>query len=203
MSKCINEIGNQHGRLVVIKRADNSKHGNARWLCHCDCGNITVVRGLELRSGHTKSCGCLYQETIARMSKANRLPKGEASFNALIGGMKRHAKDGDRVWSLTRKQVRELTKQSCRYCGAEPAQIHRLSGINGYYTYNGLDRVDNEQGYEIDNVVPCCGICNKLKGTMSIQEFLDKIEQIYLHQKERMAIMQKKIRNDTDNCNSV
>lgn len=54
-----NEIGNKYGNLAVIERAENTKDGKARWLCKCDCGNTVIVIGKHLRSGNTKSCGCL------------------------------------------------------------------------------------------------------------------------------------------------
>lgn len=45
-------------RLLVIRRVENSKNGQSRWLCRCDCGEEVVVNGSRLKSGHTKSCGC-------------------------------------------------------------------------------------------------------------------------------------------------
>ena len=32
--------------------------GRIRWSCQCDCGSLTIVDGNNLRSGHTRSCGC-------------------------------------------------------------------------------------------------------------------------------------------------
>ena len=61
----INEIGNRYGNLVVVERAPNDSAGRAYWKCQCDCGNFTTVRGTTLRSGTTKSCGCL-QKQIAK-----------------------------------------------------------------------------------------------------------------------------------------
>lgn len=55
----INEIGNKYGRLTVIERAPNDSAGRAHWICKCECGNTTIVRGTTLRSGATQSCGCL------------------------------------------------------------------------------------------------------------------------------------------------
>ena len=37
----------------------NDDSNKPKWRCICDCGNITVVTGINLRSGNTKSCGCL------------------------------------------------------------------------------------------------------------------------------------------------
>ena len=48
------------GRLVVVRQADSDRHGNAKWLCRCDCGNENFsVRAAALKGGATKSCGCL------------------------------------------------------------------------------------------------------------------------------------------------
>jgi hypothetical protein len=40
---------------------------------------------------------------------------------------------------------------------------------------NGLDRVDNARGYESGNVVPCCDPCNRMKGTLSREAFLEHV----------------------------
>ena len=62
MGKLIDLTGQRFGRLTVIKRADNTAHGEACWVCQCDCGNTVVVIGVHLRSHHTKSCGCLQKQ---------------------------------------------------------------------------------------------------------------------------------------------
>lgn len=55
-------LGQRFERLEVIQRAENQADGRARWLCRCDCGEETVVSGRNLRTGITKSCGCLRRE---------------------------------------------------------------------------------------------------------------------------------------------
>ena len=59
--------GKRVGRLIVSKKAGRTKRG-VSWLCKCDCGNEKVVCGADLRSGKTKSCGCLSDE-------ARKMPK--------------------------------------------------------------------------------------------------------------------------------
>lgn len=58
------------GRLVVQKRAENNKRGQARWICLCDCGNETGVDSGNLVKSVTQSCGCLRKETARRNSAA-------------------------------------------------------------------------------------------------------------------------------------
>lgn len=55
----IDLIEQKFGRLVIIKRMDNDKWGHHRWLCRCVCGKEKIINGGDLKSGNTKSCGCL------------------------------------------------------------------------------------------------------------------------------------------------
>lgn len=65
--------GQRFGRLVVLHRMPRRPDGRARWLCRCVCGRESVVDGKSLRSGNTKSCGCLSADKAsARMSERNR-----------------------------------------------------------------------------------------------------------------------------------
>ena len=55
-------IGNTYGKLTVIKQVPKPKINSSRgswWLCRCECGNETIVKGNALKSGGTISCGCL------------------------------------------------------------------------------------------------------------------------------------------------
>lgn len=55
--------GQRFGRLYVISFDHLSEGKNlAYWRCVCDCGKEAVVRGTCLRSGESKSCGCLARE---------------------------------------------------------------------------------------------------------------------------------------------
>ena len=54
----VDEINNQYGKLTVIE-FDSIKNHIAYWKCRCKCGNEIIVAGNHLRSGHTKSCGCI------------------------------------------------------------------------------------------------------------------------------------------------
>lgn len=57
------EIGNIYGYLTVIGKAP-SINGRAYWMCECVCGNKVAVRATSLRSGNTRSCGCLHKEHV-------------------------------------------------------------------------------------------------------------------------------------------
>ena len=69
LHQVIDETGNRHGRLTVIKRGPDKLNtdgkNSACWWCECDCGlKCVLALGKLLRSGRRASCGCLYR-TIA------------------------------------------------------------------------------------------------------------------------------------------
>lgn len=59
-----NDLVNQRfGRLVVVAKTDKRQGHEIIWQCLCDCGNTVFAAGGNLKSGHTKSCGCLRKDT--------------------------------------------------------------------------------------------------------------------------------------------
>ena len=52
----INEIGNRYG-LLTVKELTKDKNGRTAWLCQCDCGNVKIARGSDLRKGKITACG--------------------------------------------------------------------------------------------------------------------------------------------------
>lgn len=61
MGKKIDLTGQKFGRWTVLGEAGRNKHNQFMWNCVCDCGNIKVVYGGDLRNGGSKSCGCLFK----------------------------------------------------------------------------------------------------------------------------------------------
>lgn len=58
--------GLRFGRLVAIRRVENSGRNGVSWLCICDCGNSAVRKRCHLVNGYSKSCGCLAIESRSR-----------------------------------------------------------------------------------------------------------------------------------------
>jgi hypothetical protein len=69
--KKIDMVGIESGRLTVISEACETKGGRVTWLCKCLCGNMINVTGKQIRSGRTKSCGCLRKDTIRSISETH------------------------------------------------------------------------------------------------------------------------------------
>jgi len=72
----INLVGKKFGRLTVIKQEENHINSQEiKWWCICDCQmnlekpEMILVSGNSLRSGNTKSCGCLNRDSVSKRMK--------------------------------------------------------------------------------------------------------------------------------------
>lgn len=158
------------------------------WQCLCECGAKCIVEHAKLYGGRQFSCGCYRREKqkwhLLNVGVPNKLPNGEASFNALITKYRINAKNRGVDFNLSYHEFRELTSQNCAYCGLKPSQsllnkeYAQKIQINGVYIYNGVDRLNTLKGYTTENCVTCCGFCNRAKKDHSVPEFLEWIKQI-------------------------
>jgi hypothetical protein len=95
----------------------------------------------------------------------------------VLRNYKRRARQHGLAWSLTSEEFFVLTARPCEYCDSPPQQVHQAH-YSSEHRYNGLDRIDNGRGYLVDNVVPCCFVCNQMKGTMAQDAFLEQSRRI-------------------------
>ena len=103
--------------------------------------------------------------------------KNNPAFKTLLARYKSGAYSRRLKFNLSDKRFHELTADECHYCGIKP---FRYIDKNGYrYTYNGIDRIDSNEGYVEGNVVSCCTECNKMKLDMRYDVFMKQIKNIY------------------------
>lgn len=60
-----------YDRWRVINFAGFNSKRKATWSCMCQCGNTRIVAAASLRSGKSKSCGCLQREVMSKTGKNN------------------------------------------------------------------------------------------------------------------------------------
>lgn len=160
--------GQRFGRLTVTGLSELQAGGKAAWGCVCDCGKMAIVRGDHLRSGRTTSCGCFRREATERTTR--RYDEGEGGLRSLYASYVRRAKRKGYAFELTFHEFSLLTALNCYYCGAPPEERHLERGRYAV-AVNGVDRRDNRRGYVKNNVVPCCGICNRAKNALSTEDW--------------------------------
>ena len=103
MSKVIDLTGQQFGKLIVIKRAENDKFGKAQWLCKCECGNEKVINGASLRKGLTTSCGCNKLEKLKKYNEEHTINEIGNKYGKLLVISRNidpeKASDGRAMWN--------------------------------------------------------------------------------------------------------
>ena len=69
------------------------------------------------------------------------------------------------IFLLTKDEFKSIWNKPCFYC-------------TSHENINGIDRIDNTQGYFLTNCTPCCVICNKMKGKLSKSLFIMQAKRI-------------------------
>lgn len=85
----------------------------------------------------------------ARHNRSNRSIAGR--YNRAKTRAIRH----ERTWEVSKEQFEVFLSLPCFYCNGS---------LND--TGCGVDRKNSDLGYTVENLVPCCGICNKIKSNL-------------------------------------
>jgi tRNA nucleotidyltransferase/poly(A) polymerase len=153
--KILNEFNNQR----------NGKYGKSSVCKICTKENTKNYRKtekgkkkyLEYHRRHRSK-----PEYLAKHQSYRENPKG-VWYSYRTGANRRKLE-----FDLTIKDIEDLFWQKpCFYCGDDIKTA-------------GIDRVDNEKGYIVSNLVPCCSICNFMKLQMSITDFISHCKRIAL-----------------------
>jgi|SRR6266568_1484120 len=177
--KFIDLKGKTFSRLTVIKRRGaykNHAYKDFKWLCKCVCGKLVVARGSRLRGGLKRSCGCLHHEWAKTLGKNT---KPGVPIRALFTRYKYAATKRKLSFVLSFEQFLQIIKRPCFYCGAENSNHFHTPEGPEELRYNGIDRMNNREGYTYLNSVPCCGVCNRMKSAFTVAQFFSFIERIY------------------------
>lgn len=164
--------------LTAIKKERRKKNGKyfVYWLCTCRCGKEIYVETSRLKNGTTTSCGCLRKK---RMSASKKKSFGESTFNNVYETYKRNAKKRNLCFELDKITFKQITQKNCFYCNRSPNNVFKKNYENGDFTYNGIDRFDNNLGYTLENCVPCCANCNRAKYKNTYNDFILWVRELY------------------------
>lgn len=95
---------------------------------------------------------------------------GPAVKRAFIS-LKSNAKARNIEVLITETEFRDIASQNCFYCGQEPVEKFGPKEWQTSVYLNGIDRIDNNTGYSIDNICSCCEQCNWAKKDLSLEDF--------------------------------
>lgn len=149
-------------------------------LAKCDCGKTIKTRINSIRDGKTRSCGC------ARVEEASKIRSPDAIERQLFFNYRQNARNKSRSFDLSYEQFCKLLQANCDYCASPPCTLRVLRRKHHTHTllFNGVDRVDNTQGYTVTNSVTCCRYCNRAKGDATLDEFKAWVERLSKHMKK-------------------
>ena len=148
MPPALKLAGKRFGRLTPLVRVGTNKAGSALWLCRCDCGAEVRAVAVELRIGHTVSCGCKRKDNaaVANRKHGHAGPgNGSPEYNA---------------WCAMWKRCTNPRNHNWEYYGARGIRVcDRWASFEFFLADLGpkpdpglsLDRIDNNGNYEPGN----------------------------------------------------
>ena len=142
MPKIIDMIGQKYDRLTVLSKI-NTNHNGHIYECLCDCGNIKSIEGKSIRSGLTKSCGCIRSQYTSNKNKTHDKTKTGAY----------------KSWKAMKTRCTNSNTPYYKNYGERGISIYeRWLNFENFYEDMGdrpegktLERIDNSKGYCKEN----------------------------------------------------
>lgn len=141
--------GQIFGWLVVLHRDRTKPKGHAWWMCLCKCGNFHSVKSYDLRTGQTKSCGCMRATINISMAQQHNVVHGlrnSPEYN---------------VWRAMKKRCSLKSSQGYQRYGGRGITVcdEWENSFQAFYRDMGprpspshsIDRIDNDKGYSPEN----------------------------------------------------
>ena len=156
MGKFIDLSNKKIGNLLVIKQANYRIQPNGAkisyWLCKCDCGNTIEVSGGNLRSGHTKSCGCYAKKQSSKRMKENNPNRKHGLCKSRLWNIWKSI--NARCYLKTHMHYKIYGGRDISMCDEwknDFMSFYNWAMANGYKDDLTIDRIDVNGNYEPDN----------------------------------------------------
>ncbi len=142
--KRIDLVGQKFGRLVVGSFSHKGNDRHSYWLTKCDCGNIITVHGSALKTGNTKSCGCLKKEIVSTCNLRHGMSETQTY----------------RSWQSMKKRCLSVNCKDYKHYGGRGISIcdRWLNSFENFLEDMGekpegltLERKNNNGNYELSN----------------------------------------------------
>ncbi len=154
--------------LMGIDRSDNEKGYTIENCVPC-CAACNAIKFVYAWDDVRQHLEAVVATSEGRRASPYAKRGAERSLRDLIYDVRRSARVRGLEVALDDDEIEMRLLSNCVYCGALPNP------------FNGIDREDNQKGYTTENAVPCCQVCNYMKGCLSKEEFLEKARKIVSH----------------------
>ncbi|HBQ0511231.1 TPA: AP2/ERF family transcription factor [Klebsiella pneumoniae] len=133
------DVGEKVGMLTLIEPFTKDEKGVYKGKFYCDCGRTKIIRLSYVKSGRTKSCGCL---------------KVEAKKTHGLSSSSEY-----KIWDLMIQRCENPNDKRYKdYGGRGITVCHQWHDFSSFYADMGsrpdgftLDRIDNDKGYSPEN----------------------------------------------------
>jgi len=157
--------GQRVGRLVIIQPTEKRMRGHIAWECKCDCGNTVYLPTDVLRSGHTRSCGCLLKDNSQKIKDLVGQRFGRLVVIKNMG----ETANGKAVWeclcdcgNITKVRSTSLLSGGTRSCGclrneAYKENNEKLTESLALVDGTSISHISNKSA-RITNTTGCTGV---------------------------------------------
>lgn len=156
-----------NGYLLGIDRVDNST-GYCVTNCVACCDICNYMKGTHTKDEFVKICNHIYHKIFNCTFNLNQQLFNGRKHQLTLARCKYGATERNIEINLTEENVSDMSDNECYICG-------HISSDNDY---NGIDRINSDGSYSIDNCKSCCSTCNYLKNDLSLPDFLIQIIKI-------------------------
>lgn len=179
-------IGEKFSNLEILKIVnlkDFSKGTGKGAFVKCSCGTEFGPVAISKLYGYktckpVESCKPCSAKIAGKKMRANDDARAKLF---VYGNYKNHAKKRNIEFDIPKNIFYEIIILPCVYCGDSKMSYSnppKEAYWGKQFRYTGIDRVDPNIGYLIDNIQPCCIKCNRAKSDMKEEDFFLWIEKI-------------------------
>lgn len=149
MKEAQNLTGQKFGQLSVLSFDHKDEKSRKKfWKCQCDCGNTVIVYQNHLKSGHTKSCGCLHSRQDINVKHGccrRKIPK-ERIYKIWIGIKSRCLNNNNQAFSKYGERGITVCDEWLDFTTFKQWALN-----NGYADDLSIDRIDVNGDYCPEN----------------------------------------------------
>ena len=166
------------------------KYITVKWYRH------EALHSTHLLIETVRSCGCILK--LPQHYYAFNSDRLDAVCKESYSLYKKGALNRNLSFNLTFEELKNLITQPCHYCGELRGRKTRFSYDQNVVAVIGIDRKDNNIGYQLDNCLPCCKTCNFMKKNYSFEEFLLNCNAVSENHAENIRKIKSKLLSESN-----
>jgi hypothetical protein len=153
----------RNSKRKILCRYENCKRGKLEENDYCGKHQLYLYKliadasGVKVCKNYIRGCRTLVDEENKRCIKCMN------TISIRLRDVKRCAELRNIPFKLNNTEIIELINKHCTYCGISPEVPNQ----------HGIDRINSKLDYTIDNVTTACRLCNKIKFTFEVNDFIN------------------------------